>query len=202
MTNCGSTENKLALYEEYRGQMQNGDILLFKGKGWLSEVIKWKTGSAYSHAGLVAWWDDRLMVLEAVGAGVRATPISYNLKKYKGGIDYFRCTEDITDVLRSGMLSFAQKQLGKEYDLGRLFGFFIKLMRNQPLQETETATVPSTFFCSEYVAEVYEQAGYDLVPSRSSQYTSPDKLADSKLVEFVGTLKEPDTCSAPAELVS
>lgn len=201
MTNCSTTENKLALYEEYRAQMRNGDILLFKGKGWLSEIIKWKTGSAYSHAGLVAWWGDRLMVLEAVGAGVRATPISYNLKKYKGGIDYFRSSEEISEVVRSGMLSFAQKQLGKEYDLGRLFGFFIKLMRNQPLQETETATVPSTFFCSEYVAEVYEQAGCDLVSNRSSQYTSPDKLADSELLEFVGTLKEPDTCEA-AELAS
>lgn len=202
MTNCSNTKNKLALYEEYRSQMRNGDILLFKGKGWLSEIIKWKTGSAYSHAGLVAWWGERLMVLEAVGAGVRATPISYNLEKYKGGIDYFRCTEDISDSVRSGMLNFAQKQLGKEYDLGRLFGFFIKLMRNQPLQETETATVPSTFFCSEYVAEVYEQAGCDLVSTLSSQYTSPDKLANSELLEFVGTLKQPDSCEAAAELAS
>lgn len=202
MTNCSNTENKMALYEEYRSQMRNGDVLLFKGKGWLSEIIKWKTGSAYSHAGLVAWWGDRLMVLEAVGAGVRATPISYNLKKYKGGIDYFRCTEDLSDSVRDGMLSFAQKQLGKEYDLARLFGFFVKLMRNQPLQETETATVPGTFFCSEYVAEVYEQAGCDLVLDRSSQYTSPDKLADSELMMLVGTLKESDACHGSAELAS
>lgn len=201
MTSCRKTEDKMARYEEYRPHMRNGDVLLFKGKGLLSEIIKWKTGSAYSHAGLVAWWGDRLMVLEAVGAGVRATPISYNLKKYQGGIDYFRCNKDIPDSVRDGMLNFAQTQLGKEYDIGRLVGFFIKLMRNQPLQASETSTVPSTFFCSEYVAEVYEYAGCDLVADRSSQYTSPDKIADSALMEFVGTLKEPNVCESSPELV-
>lgn len=188
---CSNRSEKTADYSVYREQMRDGDVLLFKGKGWLSEIIKWKTGSAYSHAGLVAWWNDRLMVLEAVGAGVRATPISYNLKKYEGGIDYFRCTEELADNTRGEMVKFAQEQLGKEYDLKRLFGFFLKLMKNAPLEQNETATVPGTFFCSEYVAEVYERVGCDLDLERSSQYTSPDKIASSEKMEFVGTLKQP-----------
>ena len=189
MANNSTENNNFVSYQKCRAQMRDMDVLLFKGNGWVSNIIKWKTKSAYSHAGLVAWWGDRLMVLEAVGNGVRATPISYNLTKYKGGIDYFRCSEYLSGPIRAGMLSFAQKQLGKEYDHKRLIGFFIKLMLNKPLQQSESIKVPSTFFCSEYVAEIYEQAGCDLVLERSSQYTSPDKLAGSKKMEFVGTLK-------------
>lgn len=189
MTINSAVDNKSVCYHKFRAEMRDADVLLFKGRGWVSNIIKWKTQSAYSHAGLVAWWGDRLMVLEAVGNGVRATPISYNLKKYKGGIDYFRCTENLSGPTRQSMLSFAQKQLGKEYDHKRLFGFFIKLMLNKPLQKSESVKVPSTFFCSEYVAEIYEQADCDLVIEHSSQYTSPDKLACSEKLKFVGTLK-------------
>ena len=188
MTINSAVNHKSVCYEQYRAQMRDIDILLFKGNGWVSKIIKWKTQSAYSHAGLIAWWGERLMVLEAVGSGVRATPISYNLNKYEGGIDYYRCTEDISESTRKSMLAFAQKQLGKEYDFKRLIGFFIKLMLNKPLQQRESVKVPSTFFCSEYVAEIYEQVGCDLVPERSSQYTSPDKIACSESLEFVGTL--------------
>ena len=187
-----TASDKFACYLECRSQMRNGDVLLFKGNSWLSKIIKWKTKSAYSHAGLVAWWGDRLMVLEAVGSGVLATPISYNLQKYSGGIDYYRCTIELSDPLRQNMLSFAQQQLGKEYSFRRLVGFFFKLILNKPLERCESAKVPSTFFCSEYVAEVYEHAGCDLVLERSSQYTSPDKLAGSDKLEFVGTLKAAD----------
>jgi hypothetical protein len=189
MTINSAANNKSVCYHEFRAQMRDADVLLFKGSGWVSNIIKWKTKSAYSHAGLVAWWGDRLMVLEAVGNGVRATPISYNLQKYSGGIDYYRCTIELSDPLRQSMLSFAQQQLGKEYSFRRLVGFFFKLILNKPLEQCESAKVPSTFFCSEYVAEVYEHAGCDLVLERSSQYTSPDKLACTEKLEFVGTLK-------------
>ena len=83
------------LYQDLRSQFKDGDILMFKGKGTLSSIIKWKTDSEYSHAGLTAWWNDRLMVLEAVGKGVEARPISYTLKQYHGSIDYFRPKESV-----------------------------------------------------------------------------------------------------------
>ncbi len=179
---------KLAAYNQYRDQMKDGDVLLFKGSGVLSRIIQWKTKSAYSHAGLVVWWNGRLMVLEAVGKGVRATPISYNLKKYAGGIDYFRCVDYIPTGNRKKMVAFAQLQLGKEYDTKRLIAFFFKLLRGERLGIKESDKEQNTYFCSEYVSEVYEVADIDLVEERSSQFTSPDKLADSQKLEFVGTL--------------
>ena len=179
---------KFAAYNQYREEMRDGDILLFKGSSFLSRVIQWKTKSAYSHAGLVIWWNGRLMVLEAVGKGVRATPISYNLKKYAGGIDYYRSVDYIPTDNRKQMVDFAQLQLGKEYDLKRQLEFFFKLLRGERLKVKESDKEQSTYFCSEYVSEVYEVADIDLVEERSSQFTSPDKLADSDKLEFVGTL--------------
>lgn len=180
-------------YQDYRAQMQDGDILLFKGQGPLSSIIKWKTNSSYSHAGIVAWWGDRLMVLEACGGGVRATPISYNLKSYKGDIDYLRTKEPLEPEARKKMVRFAQSQLGKKYDVLRLIEFFIRLLKNDELEREENVKVPSTYFCSEYVAETYVEGGCDLSLERSAQYTSPDIIASSDKLEFVGTLLDSKT---------
>lgn len=43
----------LELYERSRTMMLTGDIIAFSGKGTFSELIKWRTGSEYSHVGLV-----------------------------------------------------------------------------------------------------------------------------------------------------
>lgn len=191
--------NKSIFYQQYRNQMKDGDILLFKGKGWLSSIIKWKTNSSYSHAGIVLWWNDRLMVLEAVGRGVIATPISYNLTKYEGGIDYFRPSFDIEPDTRTAMAQFSQAQLGKEYDTGQLLKFGLKLMLGSKLSSSDRAQKAGQYFCSQYVADIYARHGLDLALGLSDDYTSPDRLAESEKLEFVGTLKKSDGEEAPAK---
>lgn len=176
-------------YQQYRSDMKDGDVLLFKGKGLLSSIIKWKTDSAYSHAGIVLWWNERLMVLEAVGRGVMATPISYNLNKYQGGIDYYRSARDIDNATRKAMAQFAQSQLGKEYDTAQLIRFGLKLMVGSRLNSSDRSQKTGQYFCSQYVADIYARHGHDLALGLSDDYTSPDRLAESKGLDFVGTLK-------------
>jgi len=185
-------------YLQHRHEMRDGDVLMFKGQSWLSKIIKWRTQSAYSHAGIVVWWNDRLMVLEAIGQGVLARPISYNLHHYTGDIEYFRPAREIAPETRTNMAQFAQAQLGKKYASRRLIGFFFKLLFNRPMQSQDNAEAAGRYFCSEYVADIYAKNGFDLDIERSSGYTSPDRLARAEGLTFVATLNRAKTKSSYA----
>jgi hypothetical protein len=50
-----SDEQKLQAYLEHRPKMRTGDVIAFSGKGRVSELIKWRTESQYSHVGMVYW---------------------------------------------------------------------------------------------------------------------------------------------------
>lgn len=186
-------------YLQHRSAMQDGDVLLFKGQSWLSKIIKWRTQSDYSHAGIVVWWNGRLMVLEAIGQGVLARPISYNLEHYTGDIEYFRPQQKIATEVRTSMAQFAQAQLGKKYATRRLVGFFFKLIFKRPLQSQDSSEAAGRYFCSEYVADIYAKNGLDLDIERSSGYTSPDRLATAAGLSFVATLNR---CSLDSEAAS
>ena len=64
------------------------------GDLFASRIIRWATGSPYSHAGLAVWWNERLMVLEAVGKGVVVTPLSANVRGYHGDVEWFTSVDD------------------------------------------------------------------------------------------------------------
>lgn len=40
-------------YDEYRPKIKTGDVIAFSGNSLVSKIIKWKTGSPYSHVGIV-----------------------------------------------------------------------------------------------------------------------------------------------------
>jgi len=184
--------SKNIYYSVYRSQFKDGDILMFKGRGLVSSIIKWKTKSAYSHAGIVAWWNERLMVLEAVGKGVEARPISYVLEHYHGSFDYYRPIKNsgITAVERKKMILFAQEQLGKEYDTIHIIKFFLRMLFGLNMTRKDQAEPPGKFFCSQYVSAVYNAAGYDLEIQFSDKFTTPSQISESELLEYVGTIKE------------
>jgi len=55
--------------EGVRASMRSGDVLLFRGRGLLSWLIRHATHSDYSHAGLLFRYCGRVYCLEAVGKG-------------------------------------------------------------------------------------------------------------------------------------
>lgn len=179
-------------YDQCRYNMRNGDVLLFRGKGLASGIIQMRTKSPYSHAGIVSWWNRRLMVLEAVGAGVRAVPLSFLLKEYPGGVDYFQSTDNIDEPKRQQMVIFAQEQLGKAYNNRLLLRYAFKNLFSISFSDKDKVRErpASQYYCSQYVAEVYSRAGFDLQINLSDKYTSPAVLASCDKLTYVGTLKE------------
>src|SRR3990170_4401735 len=78
-------------YPLARSKIRDGDLLLFRrGHGLLGHLIATAGRSDYSHAGMAAWWQRRLMYLETVqGRGGRAVLLSNLVQAYPGRIDVY-----------------------------------------------------------------------------------------------------------------
>ena len=184
--NYKNMKNKL-IYSKNRNKIKDGDVLLYEGKGFLSWVIKKLSHSKYSHAGMVAWWNDRLMVIEAIRKGVVVTTLSRNVTRYHGNVELYTSRKNIPEKSRLKMIKFAQKELGKEYNFLELavIGikiFFNKLVRLNKLKDER-------LICSQFVAEVYESIGIEIKENVVPPFVTPADIAESKALHLKGILK-------------
>lgn len=170
-------------YGEVREEVDNGDVLCFKGSGFVSAAIRAMTKSEYSHVGLVYLFEGRKYCLEAVGTGVRLMLLSELVKHYHGGIDYFEM-RGVTREHRCQAISFGFQQLGKLYDRAGLFRFFWYIMTKKKRE----ANLDDVWFCSEIVAEAYGRQGVEICGSTAS-YTSPSDIACSERLLYRYTIK-------------
>ena len=191
----GVSEQRVFLhYGGIRGKIRDGDILLFRGKSWISRVICRVTGSPYSHAAIVAWWSDRLMVLEAVGKGIVVSRMSVVVNQYSGKVELWTTDENLerTDVIRA-----AQRLLGKRYSLSKLVRNLARLVLGRPRHEdADPDAPPADFVCSEFVSRVWRAGGVDLVNDAPDMYTKPSDIAKSPRLRKVGGVVR----GQPAEL--
>lgn len=171
--------------EGVRASMRSGDVLLFRGRGLLSSMIRMATHSDYSHAGLIFRYCDRVYCLEAVGRGVRLAPVSVLLKHYPDGIYYFAL--NAAEAARECALGFGFSQLCLPYDTLGLVWFALALLFavRRPVEEDER------WFCSELVAAAYRTAGFPLT-DRLPCYASPADLIDGHKLEPRGRLTAAD----------
>lgn len=171
-------------YAGIRRQIRDGDILLFRGKSWLSRVIRRLTRSPYSHAAIVAWWNERLMVLEAVGKGVVVSRMSIVVDHYSGKVELW--TTD-ADLARAEVIRAAQRLLGKRYSPYKLLRNLARLVLGRPRHaEDDPEAPPEDFVCSEFVSRVWRAGGIDLVADSPDMYTKPSDIARSPHLRRVG----------------
>ena len=175
-------------YDSVRSNIKNGDVLMYKGRSFSSRIIQFATRSEYSHAGLAAWWKDRLMVLEAVGHGVIVTRLSANVAHYDGDVELFTATEEIPEPDRERMVHFAQEELGKEYARWKAILLGIRLLFVREKKTRDTLKREKRLFCSHYVAQVYNVIERDLKKNKSDRFMSPGDIAESPRLRKVGKL--------------
>ena len=73
-------------YEAYRKIAKDGDILLFRGTGFVAKGIQYFDKSYYNHSAVVYWNRERLEMLDAWYGGVVKVPASKRaLVDYKNG---------------------------------------------------------------------------------------------------------------------
>lgn len=170
-------------YRETRAEFRTGDVLCFRGRGASSAAIRWLTNSAYSHAGIVYLFEDRVYCLEATGVGVHLILMSELIKRYHGGIDYFRLEESAEEARRK-VISFGFQQLGKVYDHKGIMRFLRFLLSGHKARSRER----SQWYCSELVDEAFRVAGIPLV-TRGRGYVSPADVARSPRLKFAFRVK-------------
>lgn len=186
-------------YRDVRETIRDGDIVLFRGKSWPSRVIRWITRSPYSHSGIVAWWNGRLMVLEAVPAGVLVSRLSRVVHRYSGNVELWTVDPTCeTALCRSTALATAQRLIGKGYAKSKLLWIFWRMIRGQRTIDRDPEGDPVSFICSEYVSRVWREAGVDLAAHLSDAYTKPSDLARSPRLQRVCALRRDveDTATA------
>jgi hypothetical protein len=175
------------LYPEARKQIQTGDVLLFRGTSAVSRVIRWGSRSHYSHAGLAAWWGDRLIVFQAVSHGAQVVPVSSAVDAYDGQVDWWVPKEEVR-VDPELLLNHAVDMLGRSYAFHGVLDLMwrMALRRFKGLPDPKTA--PKELFCSQYVSYCYRQAGMDLVNGIDDGSTSPGDLATCGCLTMKGVL--------------
>lgn len=186
------TPSNLEIYEQYRSQMQTGDLIAFSGNGGFSNVIKWATKSDYSHVGIVVksdlgngFGDDSILIIEStlettvldannkqVIKGVQMHWLSKRIDMYNGSVSWLGLKNPINPVKKAEMETWLRETHNNKvaYDNVQIYNaaldWFDELgLSNQPEF--------STLFCSELVAKALKIAGA-IDPSINPSEQTPD----------------------------
>lgn len=142
---------------------------------WLSRFIRWVTGSKVSHAFLVYRDVDfeRVMVMEAVGAGFRIVPLD-KFAKHNRIVGIVTPHHPIDEGLKT-----AVDWLGEGYDAGGIVGMAILLAARALRRRTRGArnflANRRALFCSEAVARACRACAYPGF-DRDPETTTPQDL--------------------------
>jgi uncharacterized protein YycO len=156
--------------------IKQGDIVLTKGDGFISDTIEDITGSPYSHvAGVVK----TNVIIEAMGfehTGYEA------LDKYNGCADIFTCPS-LTDKQRHEIVKYVESQVGSHYDYLLLFWELIRYVFHVslPFKEKFNSHICSTLWC-----DAFRSVDVDLCPG--IKYPSPKDISESKLLKKIGSI--------------
>jgi len=175
-------------YSRVRDEIEDGDVILFRGNAELSQVISGISQSAYSHAGLVLTWYGRRMLLSAEIPNVRAIPLGLVISKYNGRIDWYKLVPEARAKLDLQKLALeALVYLGVEYGTEKLFHLASHFILGTEANDDDGN--PSTMVCSQYVARCFRLAGMDLSP-KSDLATVPGEIAVSPYLCYQATLQK------------
>ena len=190
----------MTTYEDIRGDLKTGDIVLFGGKGFISWVIQKVTKSEYSHVGMiiridgfdfVALWESTTLndtpdIYHKKRKGVQIVQLSERLKGYKGKVvvrmlhdfEFGEEQEKILADLRKEVNNAPYEKNWLSLAKSALDKTFVGKNKKKDL---------SSLFCSELVAEAYMRLGLIEDNQVSSEYTPADfsEKEDIKLLKGV-----------------
>lgn len=175
--------------------LKDGDILLCQSNGLVPSLIKWGTGSVYSHVAVVASAKLGIIIEAVPQGGVRAIAVV----NYKTPYDLYR-VKSVHPFHLSGVIAYLIKMLARKYDflstvklgwkmslrklkLLQLFGF--KLVGHK--QAADQLQEDQDYFCSELCYDAFFfGGGLDIVPQiGDGEVTSPGDIAKSPVIEKV-----------------
>ena len=142
-------------------------ILLFKGRGMVSRLIRWQTNGQYSHAALQLP-NGRIIEAWHKPAKVR---LRSRLEDWSNVEAYD--VEGMDAAQWSMAMAWAHRQIGKKYDFGGVFRFLTRRRKDQD----------EKWFCSELVFQAVKEGGVDLLSRIKGAQVSPVVLSFSPLLK-------------------
>jgi hypothetical protein len=194
-------------YEDHRGEIHTGDILLFSGNGGISFAIKRLTFSKWSHVAMavrseewdlvLCWESTSLSNLPDVETneilqGVQLVPLSERVKNYDGGVSVRHLEPKLTKKKARALMQFRREMSGRPYEQNYLELFRAAYDHGPWHQNVEDL---SSLFCSELVAEAYQRMGLISHDAASNEFTPSDfagpiQLLDGSMLGREHSLKE------------
>ncbi|MBI1250065.1 MAG: hypothetical protein GC189_01155 [Alphaproteobacteria bacterium] len=190
-------------YDQLRGQIQNGDILLCNGTAMFSRLIQKATRCPWSHVGFIVKLDaiDRVMVVESVdGAGVRTQALSIlvngndkRIKPYPGRLAIAR-HDDFAAMVTNERLRLASQyavdRFAAPYGMVQITKIATRIALARLGVRLPRLRANGEYICSEYAAECYAAIGLAIQPSKLGFVAPGDFAADPK-VNLVGVMRVP-----------
>jgi len=69
-------------YYNVRSEFKDGDIVLYRGNGFMSKSIQYFDDAFYNHIGIVKWIGNRLFTIDMWTQGIEIVPLSRRIKTY------------------------------------------------------------------------------------------------------------------------
>ena len=194
-------KNKIP-YSEAKKLIKEGDVLLFRGKGIISWLIKRYGSGLHSHAAIAHWDGDHLQCVEfREFKGGRSVSLRTQVNDTPSGSDVFRSAQkvqyekegyNLTDAIRSKISSILMLLTGLPYgwkNIWKLGLHYFPFCRLAP-QNTKDEDPTKVFVCSTAVAYAYRMAYIDPVPYLADSAVTPADLARSALFQYQFTIEK------------
>lgn len=162
-------------------KLQTGDILLHRGQRWISKIIRWITGSPYTHVAIV--YDSNRVLEIDINKELSFYPIDprlrYEVYRHREGL-----SKKKKKMMREKMMERKNEIHG--YDWLKLFSLGLSKVLKKPF----FLDMHNYVICSEIVDIIYRDIGLNLVPSAMIGHISPDDIARSPYLKEIGVINE------------
>lgn len=173
-------------YAEVRGQIQDLDVIAFRGRGIVSRAIRLFTGGRVTHVGMAVRVGPRLMLLESrEGRGARLVWLSREIDGQD--VSWLRPRVEIPAEARAKAMDWALRAAGSGYSYRGVLRFVWRCLGLRLADDDRLAF--GNRFCSEFVSATYRIAGVDLAPELRDSETAPEHVARSAALVDRGRLE-------------
>lgn len=157
-------------------KLEIGDIILIRSNSRISQLVRQRTQSQYSHAILYV---GVASIIDSDGYGVQSNNIQRLLIENEDDAVVLRLKEKASNIEQVEF--FARQKIGTEYSTEEALATRI----NKDIEAKE----PNRQFCTRFVAQAYKNA--DLIIVDNPDYCSPEDLLNSdQLMTIENVLRE------------
>lgn len=151
-------------------ELEIGDIVLYKGNGFFSKLVRFFTKSEYSHVSMML--SDKLSIEANWYKKSNVVPIKYD----KDTMEFYRVKGGLTDKQKLVLLQHSYNFLNKVYDYPQIFGYVIRFFDKSKINLFNST---KRLICSELIDRAYLKLGIDLSSENYIGDVTPKDIANS-----------------------